>query len=450
MRRWTVRLLSLLLCLALVPLTGCQSSGTAYSEARSGVVRVLAYFECMEGLLEGYSEVGVGSSFGVGEAGEETDVFVTNRHVVADYVTDVDIPYQGEVVTVEDVPMTLVRAYLLLDDNAFSQATGLDTSRATPCQVLYQADEDEPDLAVLRSAEPVAGRVALTLGQEPEAGERVYALGYPVSADWASTDQTGVSYAAGVDSVTITEGIVSRIMDISTQNARFIQHTASINGGNSGGPLVDEKGAVVGVNTISFSLTGLDSGEQIHYGSVEVEHVKTVLDDLKISYDEGTNGSIIWYSILIGALVLVLAAVAAILVIRRRRRGKQAPVPPVAGGMQTPPAPAAAGDSGFRFQGVSGAFAGKRFSIAGTVRIGRDPARCSVVYPADTQGVSGVHCMLTVQNGAVCLMDLGSTYGTFLDGRRLAANQPVTLKPGDRFCLGSERECFVIARKEGL
>ena len=62
-----------------------------------------------------------------------------------------------------------------------------------------------------------------------------------------------------------------------------------------------------------------------------------------------------------------------------------------------------------------------------------------------------MHCILVWQDGQLYLQDLGSTYGTFVNGgQRLAANQAVVLNPGDKFSLGSEKECFVITRKGGV
>ena len=56
-----------------------------------------------------------------------------------------------------------------------------------------------------------------------------------------------------------------------------------------------------------------------------------------------------------------------------------------------------------------------------------------------------------VDNNTVWLKDLGSTYGTYISGgRRLAANEAVQLRVGDKFWLGSENEVFVIAPKGGI
>lgn len=466
MKRNIAAILAALALLASMP--AALAAKNAAASSRSGVARVLSIYEVYlrDNNLKLGESTSVGSAFGVGKAGQPTDLFVTNRHVVGDS-TETWTMYQAfrfalgkaradaaaqETPAIMDmatqVDYKLVRAYLLKDDYAFSTATGLDTSRVVPCSVLYQAKAEDPDLAVLRSAEPLPDRVALALAPAEkggvEVGDTVYALGYPLSADAATTDENhNTDYAGGVESVTITTGVVSRFVDYTTENARIIQHDASINGGNSGGPLINSKGAVVGVNTIGFNLTGMDNAASTnHSGSVASEHVMKALDNLDIEYDVYKAGP---SPLLIGGIAVAAAAAAAAVLLLRKKKGPKKEK----AAEQAVPASAVQGE--LRLQGVAGTFAGRRFPISGQVRIGRDPGRNDLVYPANTPGVSGVHCVLTVENGQLWLKDLGSSHGTFLPGgTRLTANQPVRLSPGDRFCLASEGEMFQIAVKGGV
>lgn len=456
---------ALLAALSMLCLTGtahAASGGNAAANSRGGVARVLSVYELyLEGQSLGLTTSAVGSSFGVGEAGKETDIFVTNRHVVVDFqrewstyelvynmggetaLAGYAAEYEEETVLVD---YKLTRALLLLDDYAYSDSAGLDTSRSVPCSVIYVADEDEPDLAVLRAAEPLKGRKALYLAPAEsggvEVGDTVYALGYPYSADAATTDEDQhTDYAGSVESVTVTTGVVSRFVDYTQANARIIQHDAAINGGNSGGPLINEKGAVVGVNTISFNLKGVDSSESNHSGSVASEHVMRVLDSIGVKYEIYPQFPIALVIGVAAAAVAAVVVVAVVLARKKRVTPQEETAVPAAGAVPA---------QELRIQGQTGAFAGRRFSINGQVRIGRDPSANDLVYPGGVPGISGRHCVVTLSAGQVMLTDLGSSYGTFLTGgRKLTPNQPVPLRIGDRFYLGSEKESFVITGKGG-
>lgn len=433
------RLMCLLLALLMLalPLSGCGSDGGRIAaDSRSGVVRILAL---LPDLTTGEVYYATGSAFGVGKAGEPTDVFVTNTHVVQ------DVFYTESGATV-DAPA--VSVWILKNDMAWNPVTGLDTSQAIPCTVLYASSGMYPDYAVLRAGEAPEGRVALPLladDADVAVGDSVYALGYPGSSDETEEGSYGSSLVADVDDVTVTSGVVSRFSEGSSLgNTRLIQHDAQINHGNSGGPLIDESGAVIGINT--YGIGGdASTGDVNSYYSVRISYVRDKLDELGISYDVAGGGSA-WVFVVIG-LVIVLAAAAFVLwkkgLIRfslpklPKRKGK-------ASGM---------GLDELRIQCVSGAFAGKRFALSPQVRMGRDPTKNDLVFPDGTQGVSGVHCVLIYDSaaGSLYIKDLGSTFGTFVNGgKRLAPSQAMPLKVGDRFSLGSERESFMVTRKGGV
>jgi len=114
---------------------------------------------------------------------------------------------------------------------------------------------------------------------------------------------------------TVTAGIISaRNRNINSGNYDdFIQTDASINRGNSGGPMFNMDGKVIGVNTMIFSPTGTNIGIGFAIPSNQVSHVvdqlrefgrtrrgwigvtiQSVTDEVAESLGlEGTNGAII-------------------------------------------------------------------------------------------------------------------------------------------------------------
>lgn len=96
---------------------------------------------------------------------------------------------------------------------------------------------------------------------------------------------------------------------------------------------------------------------------------------------------------------------------------------------------------------IGGALQGMTFPISSRVVIGRDPKRCSIIYPKDAHGISSVHCAAEpTADGQIILIDLGSTYGTMAGGQQLTAGKGVTLHPGDAFTLGGKENVFEVRR----
>ena len=126
------------------------------------------------------------------------------------------------------------------------------------------------DLAVIRTDASGLESAVLAIRPPPALSE-VIAAGFPGVADIVATGDAGEA--------TLNKGNVSRNVFTGTwDNSRqlqIIQHSAEINSGNSGGPLVDACGRVVGVNTagptVTVSNTGVDAPAGVYWASFIAE-----------------------------------------------------------------------------------------------------------------------------------------------------------------------------------
>lgn len=105
-------------------------------------------------------------------------------------------------------------------------------------------------------------------------------------------------------------------------------------------------------------------------------------------------------------------------------------------GKTTPP------DSGSRgpvLAAEAGVMTGNRYRFAEyEMKIGVDPAKCQIVLPLGTPGISRQHLRFWLHQGVPGAMDLGSTYGSYLNGERMKPGLLYTLQPGDQLLLGSK------------
>ncbi len=401
------------------------------SDAAKGVVRLLI-MDPMTNMPRGF-----GTAFGIGEAGAAPQYFVTNKHVV-------DCTYKLD----EDVTLNLsaIKIYIMKSShavviNGLNGTCEIESSQLIPCEILYKEEKENPDLAILKAAEPFEGRVTLPLAKsvsDADVAATVYALGFPGTTDYTDQDEWSMSLLANVTDITITRGVISRYGAMKSYgNCRYIAHDAVINPGNSGGPLVNEKGEVMGINT--FSLQDKTDASASYY-AVSSEYVAALCDEMNIPYRRGSGLGWIVYA-LGAALAAVIVAI--VVIVLKKPTPKPEPEKP----RPVPPIP---DDMDLRVEGVCGFYAKKRYKVTGSVTIGCG-SQNTLAMPEGTAGVSHRYCMLTAgRTGEVQLTDLGSTYGTFLgSGQKLNANSPVTLHRGDTFWLGSRDQMFRITGKGG-
>lgn len=247
---------------------------------------------------------------------------------------------------------------------------------------------------------------------------------------------------------TVTGGSVSRVLIGSwtdgLADVEIVQHSAVLNPGNSGGPLVDRCGHVVGVNTaIARGASGIylassagtirrfldHSGIRLRPAVDNCEAVPSVLDpSLETvgpkALDDERNLPV--WAIMAGAVGLIGAGLfAAVLVVSRRGNDQGEATGGVAltltihdGGRVI--------DRGIR-----------RVSLLKGVVLGR---RTAGGIDLGNARVSREHLRLSLEGRRLLATDLGSTNGTVADGRALAPHQPCQISPGSVLMLGQAVE----------
>lgn len=144
----------------------------------------------------------------------------------------------------------------------------------TPARVLGTAPCE--DLAVVQMVNVPPGLKAMTLGSSAAVQNQddVVALGYPAS--FADPSKEKVISTSG----TVQSPDVAAEPDPSLPKyPSTIQHSATINPGNSGGPLLNDKGELIGINTLANTGTGQQKVQGQYY-AISIDHIKPLLPDL--------------------------------------------------------------------------------------------------------------------------------------------------------------------------
>ena len=176
----------------------------------------------------------------------------------------------GFVIKNENAELLVVTNYHVVEDSPYSVSIWIGEEEMVEAEILISAPEK--DLCVLQIREKLSIPALPLALQEARQGEAVYAVGFPGAADIFSDTAVHTSEEA-----TITDGIISAIrtltMDDYGDPVKLLQINAAINSGNSGGPLFNVQGQVIGVNTL-----GITSAQGV-FGAIDVSELRLLLED---------------------------------------------------------------------------------------------------------------------------------------------------------------------------
>lgn len=140
------------------------------------------------------------------------------------------------------------------------------------------ADSDL-DLAIVKIATKGLKYMALGDSEHIRVGDEVYAIGNPIGIEFQRTVTSGI--ISGLNrTIKIEEKNTSSYME------DLIQTDASINQGNSGGPLINRKGEVIGINSVK-----IESAEGIGF-AVPINIIKPIIESFtsKDEFEEAYLG----------------------------------------------------------------------------------------------------------------------------------------------------------------
>ncbi|MHB8064105.1 MAG: trypsin-like peptidase domain-containing protein [Ruminiclostridium sp.] len=405
------KIIPVLIISILVITSALSAFAASPSDAKESVVMVAGVFQ--DGEIRT-----LGTGFAIGEPGKPIQYIATNCHVATADITDA----KGNI-----VKLTGIQVYFSAAANNFMNA-----------EVYWK--NVEKDLAVLKLPEPTKDRKAMVFCpmEKTNQDDNFSALGYPYTAeignDFMKYDKSDI---------VITKGGISKQTRINGEDCYLLD--LAITNGNSGGPLVNSRGEVVGVN--SFGYNDLETKKSLANYAITIDELMRNIDRDIIPYTvTGEITQVMWIYIICGAIGFILILTLIIVLIRKNKKSKPIPVQNIIQNepIKYQPQPQVQALTA-AIRGINGVFAGRTFNVTDSLCFGRNNSKCGVAFSLDTAGISGMHCEIILNENGAFLKDLGSSYGTFLsNGTKLPANQLTKLNNGEKFYLASEDNSFEI------
>ncbi|MFA0809527.1 trypsin-like peptidase domain-containing protein [Microbulbifer epialgicus] len=329
------------------------------------------------------------------------------------------------------------------------------STKAHSAEIIWQSSA--LDLAIIRASRLDAPPLTLAI-PAPEIGASVWAVGFPGGADRGS-------FAL---EPTISDGSLSRVFNGAwdTKPVRIIQHSAATNPGNSGGPLLDNCGRVIGVNTEAPLTPVMVSGGGVQRipevaGVYWSSYIGVLLEELMIQGLEfklsekscilGKGHQQVIYKIehLTKALILVTIVGSAgifLALLLSLQRPKVNVTPelekysvPVKSKVRRSKKQLDSKKihvlSGVDLTGRIYNIKFKNFTADQTFELGRHPKLSDEVI--NDPSVSKRHARFHFRHPKVFIEDLNSENGIYIDGCRLSPFNPVELVAGVELTIGS-------------
>lgn len=165
--------------------------------------------------------------------------------------------------------------YILTNDHVAGNASEITVTMTNGAHYSAEIVGTDPvsDICLLKINASDLPYIRLGASDDIMIGEWVIAMGNPFGLFELNNKPT------------VTVGVVSATgMNLEPLNNRYylnmIQTDAAINGGNSGGPLLNSLGEVIGMNTLIFTAGGTDGSIGLGF-AIPINKVKRIVDELK-------------------------------------------------------------------------------------------------------------------------------------------------------------------------